>query len=78
MTTIIIRCASGIEVRLEGDFNKALAYVRSLPQRTWDKDKMIWRTDLPARVVAQWVPSELDLIVTVQEPLIPLLLMDDE
>lgn len=77
MAIILIKCAGGIDVRLEGDFNTALEFVRSLPQRVWDKERQIWRTDMPARVVAQKAPAQLGLTVTIQEPLIPLLLMED-
>ncbi len=69
MTVITIQCRNGQAVRLEGDFDEALQYVRSLKDRSWNVDMQEWRTSLPATSVAQNAPVALG--ITIQEPLIP-------
>ncbi len=70
---VIIRCRDGRLVRLEGDFNTALIYVRSLQGREYDKEREEWRVPLPTTIVVRRAPKTLQ--VTIQEPLQPMIIV---
>jgi len=52
---IYVKCNDG-SLKLGGDFNSALAYVKSFPGRKYDWAEKIWRIPADVRTVAMGVP----------------------